>query len=106
MVIEIKQQRKMQNKHKPYLVLFNTFLFTLLFYHQQFGLNLLIFEIVAIGMIWLIDKPQFRSVNSLTVLGGTLLTALLTVLINTTFVLVGDWDDRPVPAGLESLQVI
>lgn len=61
-----------------------TVLFTILFYHTGIALNLLIFNMVILLLYWNLGYFNFsRSLNSITVLAGTILTSIFVVLNHT-----------------------
>ena len=67
-------------KQKPLILsLIHAFLFAFLFYQQTIGINLLIFEFSSILSVLLILKPKLRSTLSITVLSGTIITAVFSV---------------------------
>lgn len=62
------------------LTIIHALLFTFLFYKQVIGLNLLVFELVTITSIVVIIKPKINSLLSISVLCGTILTAIFSVI--------------------------
>jgi hypothetical protein len=63
-------------------------LFTLLFYHQLIGLNLLLYEIILLPMlIWYSPVKSF-TVNGWLITTGVALTAIFTLIHASTFVII------------------
>ena len=78
----------MKDKQKVTAVLVFTMLFTVLFYQQSIGLNLLIYETCYLGLIAFFAGKSIRSSLAITLFAGTLLTAVFTVITNSVFVIM------------------
>src|SRR5690554_7474270 len=74
------------NQHQLAAVLLTAIVFTLLFYHQSIGINLLIFEVFILGILHFFRRFTFNR-ESLIVLSCTVITGLLVVVHNSQFVI-------------------
>jgi hypothetical protein len=72
----------MQRLKVVLLIVFSGVLFTALFYRQDLGLNLLIFEAFLLLSLVIINKAELRGRLVLVTLSGTILTAVLVVIHN------------------------
>jgi hypothetical protein len=78
----------MKNNHKVSIVLLFTALYTILFYQQTTGINLLIFELVYLIFAYRSTPGLLKNTLSLVITFGTLLTAIFTVIVNSSFVIM------------------
>ncbi len=74
------------NQHQLAAVLLTAIVFTLLFYNQTIGINLLIFEVFILGILHFFRRFTFNR-ESLIVLSCTVITGLLVVVHNSQFVI-------------------
>lgn len=70
----------------PLFTLLLALLFVWLFHDEGIGVNLLVFELAAVIMLWVIDRPKITLVNAFA-LGGTLLSAIMIAIHGSTFAL-------------------
>lgn len=66
------------------IVVIGSILFTFLFYKNYIGLNLLLFNIFVIGILFFLKKLTLKSKLEFVVLSGTILSGLLVVIYNST----------------------
>lgn len=78
----------MPNKHKIAAIGFFTTIFTILFYQQSAGINMLIFELLYLLFILRFARQSIQSPLAWIFFGGTILTAVFTVITNSVFVIL------------------
>ncbi|MEI7664174.1 MAG: DUF4153 domain-containing protein, partial [Bacteroidota bacterium] len=76
-------------KSREFLVAgFIALMFTLLFYHQSIGLNLLIFEFVLLSLIWYFTPVKKITLNGWLLTSGVVVTAIFTLVHASAFVII------------------
>ncbi|MEP7263376.1 MAG: hypothetical protein ABI772_02700, partial [Bacteroidota bacterium] len=78
----------MKENQKVSAILFFTMLFTILFYQQYAGINVLLFESVYLLFIVRFARPALKSPLAWLFFGGTFITAVFTVITNSVFVML------------------
>lgn len=71
----------------PYLSLLLAGWFVLLFHRTGIGVNLLLFDLAALTLLWTVRRPPL-TLETLTAMGGTMLTALFVVLHGSTMAIL------------------
>jgi Domain of unknown function (DUF4173) len=78
----------MNDKQKVSAILFFTALFTIVFYQQSAGINVLIFESIYLLFVATFARQALKRPLAWLFFGGTLLTAVFTVVTNSVFVIL------------------
>ena len=73
------------------VVLFSVVLFTILFFKQALGLNLLIYEFTVFGWLYLNKEFELKERNTIGIFIGVILTAFFTVLHHSTLSFVANF---------------
>lgn len=74
----------MQRLKIIFIVIISSVLFTWVFYHQKIGLNLLLFEAFLLSSLLLLKKTKLSGALELITFSGTIITAILVVVHNST----------------------
>jgi hypothetical protein len=78
----------MTNLRAYLFTVFIAILFTLLFYHQSIGLNLLLFELFLLPLIFWITPVKSFTANGKVLTAGIIVTAIFTLLHASSFVII------------------
>jgi Domain of unknown function (DUF4173) len=75
----------MKNTQPALITIAGALLITILFHRQALGLNLLLFELLTFGWLWLSKQFSFKGKMQITLGASVLLTAFATVFIYSTY---------------------